>query len=604
MRRFATCMAAGALALTAIGMIGGAASATTPTLSLTQPTTTAINGAAFTLTATASEAGAVAFSANSTLIPGCATEEPVASGTSFVATCPWTPSLQTASPVSITAVLTPTVTTDPVADATAVSVNTDSVALTGSAVYLGQNAKFTATAYSAGTVSFTEASNPLTGCTSLSNALNANGTAYVVSCTLTDPSAGGAITASFTSNTSGDVAGSANYNLVVNTVVVSGGSGAIVGSPSTITANANEPGTMEFDTIVASTPTAITGCGSVATASTAVPYVFTCSYSPAAVGASVVQATLTPSSGPTETSNNLNVTAANIVLSGGSAIYGVSPGTIVATSNAAGTVTFGTVANSTTTTITGCSNVATIGSSVPYIALCTWTPSAAGPAVLTATLTPTAGSPSTAANFAVTVGTPIQGQEYPISMYVDTIVGSGASGAAAPVIGAGCEITNEFIVGQTIVFRVYGNDAQLNGAPLTSQNVSSATVTIAGYSGSPLTLSYGSHGNVAFWTAPLSTGTASGKYDTLGIIPYTVTFHTMAVPGVPAVTKTVKVYKRELVTIKVGKKTKKVWREVLVGTKTVIVTPAVAAIPGATGTFNSAFNPSSQATLNAIPTVS
>jgi hypothetical protein len=320
----------------------------------------------------------------------------------------------------------------------------------------------------------------------------------------------------------------------------------------------------------------------------------------------MLQATLTPSSGPTETSATFNVTAADIVLSGGSAIYGVSTGTIVASSYSGGTVTFDTVANSTDTPISGCSNVATIGSAAPYIDLCTWTPAAAGPATLVATLTPTTGSPVTSGSLAVTVGTPIQGQEYPISMYVDTIMSSGATGTStSPVIGAGCEITNEFLVGQTIVFRVYGNDAQLNGAPLSPANVSSATVSIAGFSGSPITMSYGSHGGEAFWVAVLATGTKTGQYDTLGVIPYSVTFTTNAVAAVPAVTKVVPVYKKELVKVWANKAkhtTKLVLRRVLVGHKTVIITPAVPAIPGATGTFNSMFNPASVATLNAVPT--
>ena len=294
------------------------------------------------------------------------------------------------------------------------------------------------------------------------------------------------------------------------------------------------------------------------------------------------------------------MTAVDVLLAGGSAIYGVSSGTIVATADAAGTVNFFTVSGTTDTAISGCTNVAT-ATSAPFTALCTWIPSAAGAATLGATFTPTGGSAITATNLAVTVGSPIQGQEYPISLYVDTILASGSSGAAAPLVGAGCEIQNEFLVGQTIVFRVYGNDAQLGGAPLTTANVSSATVTIAGLT-APLTLAYGSHGGPAFWTAPLATGTKTGQYDTLGIIPYTVTVKTMTVPAVPAVTKKVTAYKTVTVRVKRGHKIVSIKRRVSYK-KVVIVTPAVAAIPGATGTFNSFFNPASQATLNALPTV-
>ncbi len=605
MRRLATSLAVGGLVLGVLGLTGGAASAATPTLTLTQPTTTAIDGAPFTLTATASEAGTVAFSANSTPIPGCATEVALGSGSTFTATCPWTPPLTTTSPVSIGAELTPTVVTDSQAGATPVSVNTDAVAVAGSAIYLGQNAKITATTYSVGAVSFSEGGNPLTGCTSLANVLNGNGTAYVASCTITAPSSGGAITAQFTPTNGSYTSGSAIYNLVVNTVVLSGGKGAVVGAPSVITANANEGGTVQFDTVVSGVPTAISGCSAVTTTSTSVPYTFTCSYTPAAAGTTALQATLTPVSGPTETTpSTLSVVAADIVLSGGSAIFTVSPGIIVASTYAAGTVDFDTVVGAVSTAIPGCSGVATIGSAAPYVALCTWTPSASGPAVLGATLTPTSGSPVPATDLNVTVGTPIQGQQFPISMYVDTIMAGGPSGTpTSPIVGAGCEITNEFLVGQTIVFRVYGNDAELNGAPLTPVNVSSATISIAGFSGSPITMSYGSHGGEAFWIGVLSTGTGTGQYDTLGVIPYTVTFKTLAVPRVPAVTKVVKIYERRLVKIRVHGKIRKVWRRVWVHTKRVTVKPGKPGIPGATGTFNSAFNPASQATLNAVPTV-
>ncbi len=611
MRRITSSMAIGALALSTIGLVGGtAAAATTPTLTLTQPTVAAVNGAPFTLTATASEAGSVAFTANSTPIPGCATELTAVSGTSFVATCPWTPALTATSPVTIGATLTANVVTDGTAAATTVNVNVTPVSLAGSAIYLGANEKLVATTYSAGTVVFSQGGTPITGCESVVNALNANRTAYAATCTITSPAASAALKATFTPINNTYTSGFATYNMVVNTVVASGGAGAVVGAPSTITVNANMAGTVGFT--ANSTP--ITGCTAVATTSTSAPYVYTCAYTPAAIGTAAIVATLTPAVGSPEVSNSLNVTASAIVLSGGAAIFGVSPGTIVSTSGAAGTVTFYTMVGAAATPITGCVNVDTLGVSAPFTALCTWTPSAAGPAVLSAALTLPKGVPGgggVAANLSVTVGVPIQGQQYPISMYVDTIMSSGATGTAtSPTIGAGCEITNEFLLGQTIVFRVYGNDAQLNGAPLTPVNVASATIKVAGWSGSPITMAYGSHGGQAFWTGVLATGTKTGQYSTLGVIPYTVTFTTNtvpAIPGVPAVTKVVPVYVKKLVTVKVGKVTKKVWKMVLVGHKTVIVKaaiPGVPAIPGATGTFNSAFNPASQATLNAIPTVS
>jgi hypothetical protein len=426
-------------------------------------------------------------------------------------------------------------------------------------------------------------------------ALNGNNTSYVATCAFT-PTVVGSHT--FNVALTAATAGTAALKLAVNTVVLTGGTGALVGLPSTITATVNEPGTVAFS----SNSTAITGCTAVATTGTAAPYTATCAYSPAAAGAASLTATLTPTNvaDVATTSSALTVTASTVVLSGGSAIYNVSPGVIVATANVAGSVSFFTVSGTTNSPISGCTGVAT-STATPFTALCTWTPSAAGAAVLGATFTPTGGSASNAANLAVTVGYPIQGQQFPVSLYVDTILASGSAGNTAPLVGAGCEITNEFLVGQTIVFRVYGNDAQLNGAALTPSNVSSATVTIAGVS-APLTLAYGSHGGVAFFTAALVTGTKAGQYDTLGIIPYTVSVKTIAIPAAKAVTHTTIAHKIENVRVRKGHKIvivkkrvayKKVWIDKL----------ATKAIPGATGTFNSYFNPASQATLNAIPTV-
>jgi hypothetical protein len=288
-------------------------------------------------------------------------------------------------------------------------------------------------------------------------------------------------------------------------------------------------------------------------------------------------------------------TTPTVVLTGGSAVAGISPGTITATASVAGAVSF-TAAG---VAISGCSAVPT-ATVTPFLALCTWAPTVAGVTALDATLAPTDTTdfgPATAPPFSADVASPVQGvSANPISLYVDTIVASGSTGVLAPEFGAGCEITSEFIVGQTIVFRVYGNDAALNGAVLTPLNVSSATVTIPGVT-TPLPLTYGNHGGVAFWTAPLKTGTGAGLYDTLGIINYKVTFNTNAVN---AVTK--KVHATKLVpTMKNGKRVivnHKVVMHRVGYEKTITVTPAVA---GAVGTFASNFNPLSQPTLNAVP---
>jgi hypothetical protein len=286
--------------------------------------------------------------------------------------------------------------------------------------------------------------------------------------------------------------------------------------------------------------------------------------------------------------------ATTVVLKGGSAVFGVSPGVITATASVPGTVSF-TAAG---TVISGCAAVAT-ATATPFIATCSWTPAVAGSVDLGASFTPTdavAYSTAVAPIFNVKVGVPVQGAVLStVSIYADTINTTSDKGALAPKFGAGCSITSEFAVGQTIVWRVFANSADLGGAALTPLNVSSATVTVAGVD-VPLTLSYGNHSGAAFWTAVLKTG-AAPLYSTLGVINYKVTIATIAVP---AVTKQVKAVKY-VPTMKNKKHVvvngKGVFHQVTY-TKTVVVTPAV---PGATGVFQPAFTPLSQLTLNALP---
>jgi hypothetical protein len=287
-------------------------------------------------------------------------------------------------------------------------------------------------------------------------------------------------------------------------------------------------------------------------------------------------------------------TASTVVLTGRAPALNGSPTAITATASSAGTVTF--TANA--APITGCTAVATT-TVTPFVALCPFTAPGAGTFAFSATFTPTDATtfaPATAATLNLTVALPVQGTTpSPITMYVDTILGGGATGTATPGYPLGtCSIANEFLVGQTIVFRVYGNDADLGGAALTPANVSSAKVTIAGVT-TPITLNYGAHGAVAFWTGVLSTGTAVGQYNTLGLINYTVTYNTIATP---AVTQRVAAHKFVPVIIK-GKHVivnHKVMYHSVRYMHTVTVTPAVA---GATGTWQSNFTPSSVLTLNA-----
>ena len=255
-------------------------------------------------------------------------------------------------------------------------------------------------------------------------------------------------------------------------------------------------------------------------------------------------------------------TTPTVVLSGAK---GEFPGTtppLVATTSVAGAVTF-TLGG---TTITGCSSVAT-STVTPFVASCTWVPTAAGPEVFGASFVPTDTTNyanATATAYDVTIAPPIQGNSAgPISFIVDT-VGSANN----------CGIQSEFVVGDGIVFRVTANDAALGGAALTSANVSSATITVNGYA-TPVALAYGNHGGLGIWTGVLQTGAAAGNYSLTGAIPYTITMKTIAVP---AVTKKVTIVTRKRV--KVGTKfVVRTHRTI----KTVVVVKAVA---GATGSFS------------------
>jgi hypothetical protein len=251
-----------------------------------------------------------------------------------------------------------------------------------------------------------------------------------------------------------------------------------------------------------------------------------------------------------------------VVLSGAKGTFPGSTPPIVATTSVAGAVTF-TLGGA---TIAGCSAVATT-TVAPFIATCTWTPTAAGPVVFGASFVPTDttdNADATAVAYDVTIAAPIQGNAAgPIYFTVDTV------GTAN-----NCGIQSSFVVGDGIVFRVSANDAALGGAALTSANVSTATITVNGYA-TTVALAYANHGGLGMWTGVLQTGTAAGDYSPTGAIPYTITMNTIAVP---AVTKKVTVVTHKRIKVR-GKFVVRTYRTV----KTVVVTPAVA---GATGTFS------------------
>ena len=284
--------------------------------------------------------------------------------------------------------------------------------------------------------------------------------------------------------------------------------------------------------------------------------------------------------------------ASTLVLSGGSGVFQLDPIVINATASTAGTVAFklgGKV-------ITGCEAVATT-TVTPFVAKCSWVPAAAGASALSGSLTP-----ADAVNFApvdspvlnVKVGLPTQGVVSPIHIYVDTVLASGTSGALGPRFGVSCAITNEYIVGQGIVFRVYANNSDQGGAVMDSKNTAKAYIEIAGVK-DPINLNYGNHGGIAFWTAVLKTG-AAPLYNTLGVINYKVTM-------VAKDSSTMKVLSTKLAPRIVdgkrviGEDGRTVYDRVSYY-RTVQVNPV---LKGATGTFTPNWTVASMLTLFALP---
>jgi hypothetical protein len=281
-----------------------------------------------------------------------------------------------------------------------------------------------------------------------------------------------------------------------------------------------------------------------------------------------------------------------LVLSGGSATYGLGSGIIKATASTAGAVKFSAAG----AVIVGCEAVATT-TVTPFVANCTWVPKAAGATVLTATLTPTDLAGFTvvdATPFTVKVGLPIQGEVSPIHIFADTVIASGSTGVLAPRFGVSCAVTSQFIVGQTIVWRVYANNEQLGGAVMDSSNTAKAYIEVAGIA-DPIQMTYGNHSGVSFWTGVLATG-AAPKYSTLGVINFKVTM-------VAKDQDTMKVAATKLVRKQVGGKNvmvdgRPVYERVSYF-KTVNVSPA---LKGAVGTMQPTWTANSLLTLYAVPT--
>lgn len=210
--------------------------------------------------------------------------------------------------------------------------------------------------------------------------------------------------------------------------------------------------------------------------------------------------------------------ASTLVMSGGNGVFDLGPVVINGTASAVGTVAF-TVNGK---VVTGCEAVPTT-TVTPFVAKCSWIPSASGATTITGSFTPsdaTNFAPASGNTLNVKIGIPVQGVVSPIHMYVDTILATGSTGALAPRFN-GCAIMNEFMVGQTIVFRVYANNSDQGGAVMDSSNTSKAFIEVAGIK-DPIQLAYGNHSGVAFWTGVLKTG-AAPLYNTIGVINFKVT---------------------------------------------------------------------------------
>lgn len=207
-----------------------------------------------------------------------------------------------------------------------------------------------------------------------------------------------------------------------------------------------------------------------------------------------------------------------LIMSGGNGVFDLGPIVINGTASTAGTVAFSVNGKP----VVGCEAVATT-TVTPFVAKCSWIPAASGATVITGVFTPTDianFAPATSGALNVKIGVPVQGVVSPIHIYVDTVLASGSTGALAPRFN-GCAITNEYLIGQTIVFRVYANNADQGGAVMDSSNTAKAFIEVAGVK-DPIQMSYGNHSGVAFWTAILKTG-AAPLYSTLGVINYKVT---------------------------------------------------------------------------------
>ena len=283
--------------------------------------------------------------------------------------------------------------------------------------------------------------------------------------------------------------------------------------------------------------------------------------------------------------------ATTLIMSGGNGVFDLGPIVINGTASAPGSVAFSVNAKP----VTGCEAVATT-SVAPFVAKCSWLPSVAGLTAITGVFTPTdtaAFAPAPSNTLNVKIGVPVQGVVSPIHIYVDTVLASGSTGVLAPRFN-GCAIQNEYLIGQTIVFRVYANNADQGGAVMDTTNTAKAFIEVAGVS-TPIPMTYGNHSGVAFWTGILKTG-AAPLYNTLGVINFKVTM-------VAKDSTTMKVLATKLVAKMengkrvVGSDGRTVYERVSYYRTVNLSVP----LKGATGTWASNFTQTSQLSLFAVP---
>ena len=289
--------------------------------------------------------------------------------------------------------------------------------------------------------------------------------------------------------------------------------------------------------------------------------------------------------------------ASTLVITGGSAVFGLDPVAVNATASAPGVVKF--YANA--VAIAGCDAVPT-KTTAPFLAVCMWKPDKAGLNGLSGSFTPTDLAAFTVIDSAalnVKVGVPIQttgasSGTSPVQIFVDTILTSGFTGPLAPRFN-GCAVMNEYLLGQNILFRVYANNADQGNAVMDPTNTAQAYVEIAGVK-DPIQMVYRNHSGVAFWSGLLRTGTGPGQYGTLGTINYKVVITAKD-------TTSIKVLSTKLIAKKIdgkrviGEDGRYVYERVSYY-RTVQISPA---LKGSTGTYYPDWAPTSKLTLFAVP---